>query len=608
MKRYDILKDEKNILLFLFVFSLIIRLVYLLEILNAPFTNHLYADPKLYNDFAGIFFSSGFWGGTEPISIPVLYPLVIFITKIFANNNFTLFILQSILGALATILIYLSAKNLFNKNIGLIASVISAIFAPYIFFTGLVSYEIIEIFLVSLFLFQISRIEKEYSLHLLFYSGLILGSLFLLRESYSLIILLFLIYIYFNKQYNRERKTKNSKSAGYFILGSVLPVLPVILINLIVSGSLIFNSTNSGINFNHANNINSKAIYISPSNFDYESDLSGKRLASNLENRSFTAGEAQSYWYSETLSGFFKNPIGILQNNIVKVFLLFDSNNLPASSNYDSDFYKSNFSELLKLPFMSYGAVALLALAGILIYRQEEKKNKFVFLFILGYIIIIFFSFANLRFRLGITPLFIILASFGIYQIVSFVNRKMFSQLTYPFIIVVVIVLISSFLIKKPGQNNYDAYFQFGKIAENEEKYEEAIYNFNRSILLNDKYDTFLNLGNTFAKKKDFNNALAAYGEAEKRNSEDYFLYFNKGIVLTQAGNYDEAIKSYQKSLELNPTHYLVYRNIGIIFYVNQNYLEAQKYFNRFIALSDDEETKALVRKDLENIRLKLQH
>ena len=175
---------------------------------------------------------------------------------------------------------------------------------------------------------------------------------------------------------------------------------------------------------------------------------------------------------------------------------------------------------------------------------------------------------------MGVTPIFIILASFSIVEIVNSFSKEKFKKLVVPLITVVFIVLINTFFIKKPELNNYDAYFHLAKIAELQERYEEAIYNFNRSILLNDRYSTFLNLGNTFAKKKDFNNALAAYSEAEKRNPEDYFLYFNRGIVLTQTGEYDEAIKAYQKSLQLNPTHYPVYRNIGIIFYVNQNYEE----------------------------------
>ena len=198
--------------------------------------------------------------------------------------------------------------------------------------------------------------------------------------------------------------------------------------------------------------------------------------------------------------------------------------------------------------------------------------------------------------------------AFGIVKIYNSFTEANFNPIQAPLVIVLLFILVSSFLINKPTTTNYDAYYQFGNIAQEEERYEEAIYNFNRSFLLKDRFETLVALGNTFAKKKDFANAMSAYNEAEKRRDDDYYLYFNKGIVLSQSGQYDKALEAYNKSLQLNPEHYPVYRNIGIVFYVNENYDEALKFFNKFLSLSTDEKTNALVRIDIENIRLKLRN
>ena len=202
----------------------------------------------------------------------------------------------------------------------------------------------------------------------------------------------------------------------------------------------------------------------------------------------------------------------------------------------------------------------------------------------------------------------IMFGAFGIVKIYNSFAESNFKPIQAPLVIVLFFILVSSFLINKPTTTNYDAYYHFGNIAQEEERYEEAIYNFNRSFLLKDRFETLVALGNTFAKKKDFANAMSAYGEAEKRREDDYSLYFNKGIVLSQSGQYDKALEAYNKSLQLNPEHYPVYRNIGIVFYVNENYDEALKFFNKFLTLSTDEKTNALVRIDIENIRLKLRN
>jgi tetratricopeptide (TPR) repeat protein len=220
----------------------------------------------------------------------------------------------------------------------------------------------------------------------------------------------------------------------------------------------------------------------------------------------------------------------------------------------------------------------------------------------------IIFSYVNVRTKLGITPLLIVFSSYGIVKTFEVIKTGNLRILSVPIIIILLFILTNSFIIKKPEFSNYDAYYHFGEIAENEERYEEAIYNYNRSLMLNDRYETLLSLGNTFAKKQDFTNSLSAYNEAEKRNADDYYLHFNKGIVFANNGNYEKALESYTKSLNLNPDYPLTYRNIGILFYVSENYTEALKYFNKFLSLSDDQETNALVKKDIENIKMKLKN
>jgi tetratricopeptide (TPR) repeat protein len=71
-------------------------------------------------------------------------------------------------------------------------------------------------------------------------------------------------------------------------------------------------------------------------------------------------------------------------------------------------------------------------------------------------------------------------------------------------------------------------------------------------------------------------------------------------------GDFPKAIDSYHKTLELNPQFAGAYRNLGIIYYVSEDYQLAMGNYSRFLEISDDEETKKLVRKDIENILRKM--
>ena len=97
-----------------------------------------------------------------------------------------------------------------------------------------------------------------------------------------------------------------------------------------------------------------------------------------------------------------------------------------------------------------------------------------------------------------------------------------------------------------------------------------------------------------------------AFEKALLKNPDYELAHFNMGIVYTQMGDFPKAIDSYHKTLELNPQFAGAYRNLGIIYYVSEDYQLAMGNYSRFLEISDDEETKKLVRKDIENILRKM--
>jgi tetratricopeptide (TPR) repeat protein len=227
-------------------------------------------------------------------------------------------------------------------------------------------------------------------------------------------------------------------------------------------------------------------------------------------------------------------------------------------------------------------------------------------LFIFSYIVSAIIFFVNGRYRVAITPIFIVFAAYAVYELIEIVKEKDYVKLKTPAYFLAVFLFIVYFTIPKPKFDNYDAYRHLGDVAYENKEFDKAIYNYNKSVVIRDHFLTFVNIGNAFAQKKDYKNAIMAFEKALLKNPDYELAHFNLGIVYTQMGDFTKAIESYNKTLEINPEFAGAYRNLGIIYYVSENYERALRNYTKFLEISDDEETKKLVRKDIETIQRKM--
>lgn len=65
--------------------------------------------------------------------------------------------------------------------------------------------------------------------------------------------------------------------------------------------------------------------------------------------------------------------------------------------------------------------------------------------------------------------------------------------------------------------------------------------------------DVYYNRGYAYEMKKQYDLAIADFGQALKRKPGFTVAYENRGWVLAKKGKYDDAIKDFDQSLKLNP-------------------------------------------------------
>ncbi|MGD1838912.1 MAG: tetratricopeptide repeat protein [Nitrososphaeraceae archaeon] len=103
-----------------------------------------------------------------------------------------------------------------------------------------------------------------------------------------------------------------------------------------------------------------------------------------------------------------------------------------------------------------------------------------------------------------------------------------------------------------------------GNILSNQNKYEEAIKNYDNALkLLPNDPVILLNKAKILGQKNEKQEALKILNVAIYNSPNDYLLLGEKGKILTELGNYDEAIKNFEKSININNNDISIFNNIA---------------------------------------------
>ncbi len=207
---------EDTVLLLILLFSFFIR-IYNLE--NYP---RWYVDEGTYAN-TGLNIMKGIWGDQTWGSnfFPPLFNVVLgILLTVFGKSYFVLRMTGVILGTLSVLLIYLIGKKLYNKNIGIIASVLLSITTFYInrmaFMDNLVEF----FFLLTIY----SYIQFEKNRKWLYILGISMGLSFLSKYT-GLISFIFVLFIGF---YEKTLSKLKISFLIFFLISFTYPLLGIL--------------------------------------------------------------------------------------------------------------------------------------------------------------------------------------------------------------------------------------------------------------------------------------------------------------------------------------------------------------------------------------------
>jgi len=402
-KNIEILKNENNLMLLLFLFSALIRIPIVIIFGDTHLDNewgtllyNLINYQTLSQQAFGDFLLPNLW-------LPPLYAYFMYILSFtgLENQNLVLLILfvQVFLSAVAVVFFYKVSRFFLSETLSFCSALVFSIFPIYLYASSQISSASVAIFLMIFFYFFLFKLGKKSNFFNILFFSIIVGLLILTRREFMVIAIITSVYLFIFFK-------KTAKDIFIILLITTLTISPYLIRNYITFDKIIIHS-GFGYNLWQGNNPN----YNEKGYSHIKQALKG--VIDKIPKDKFYRINEDKIFIKEAIKNIKENPLQYLILYLKKFFsyLFFDLNS--ALPNY--------YNSLHILPMILISIVSTLG-----VFLSSKKSHA------LNYLILIYFFYVSVipifaiqpRYKLYIIPMQIILS----FVFVKFIKEKYFSK------------------------------------------------------------------------------------------------------------------------------------------------------------------------------------
>ena len=607
----------------IFAVAVAVRLLHIWQIQPSPFFHVLLGDANGYDQWAQRL-AAGDWIGTEVFYQAPLYPYFVgLVYKVFGRDLLILRICQALIGSASCALLGMAGARLFSKPVGLIAGLALALYAPAIFFDGLIQKSVLDMFFVCLGLWLLSlRLATPAadgprgSLRASALSprvqwlalGLAMGALSLTRENAVVFVVVIVAWIIVRTGTGTHplgtpgtvRTLGTLRILGTFALGLALVLLPVAARNYAVGGGFYLTTSQLGSNLFIGNNPTADGTYASirfgrgaP---EFER-IDATEVAEEAVGHSLTPAEVSSYWTGRVVDYITSQPADWLQLTGRKMMLLLNATEMLDTESQES---YADWSLPLRLGGLvgHFGILVPLALFGLVATWADRRRLWILHWLAAAYAasVVLFFVFA--RYRYPLVPFLLLYAAAGAWAAPGFIRSATPARRLIATAAIVAAAVFANWPVLSTSlmraitetnlaaalqaQGRYDeaiAHYQqalkhhgtyapahnnMGTALKAQGKVDEAIAQYQRALSLQPGYpDARFNLANAELAKGKPNEAVEQFREALKREPNSVETHTNLAVALEGRGDTAGAIVEFREALRLSPRSARSHRNLG---------------------------------------------
>src|SRR5437867_999353 len=571
--------------LVIFAVAFTLRIIHIRQMRNAPFFMLLLGGARGYDEWAQRI-AAGDWIGRDVFYQAPLYPY--FLASIYwvaGHSTILVRMVQALIGSCSCVLVTAAARRLFSMRAAVLAGLMLAIYAPAIFFDALLQKSVLDVFFVCLMLWLIAEIQSPAQFLVL---GLAVGALSLTRENAIVFVAVILGWTVVRF---------DVKAAAFFVLGTALVVLPVVVRNSLVGGGFYLTTSQFGTNFFIGNHSGADGTYQSlrygrgaP---EYEQQ-DATELAEYELHRKLTPAEVSSFWTRRALAFIISEPGEWLKLMGRKAALLVNATEMVDTEDQASH---AEWSVVLRLlgPVTHFGLLIPLAFAGLLATWSGRSRLWIQYALLVAYAtsVVLFYVFA--RYRYPLVPMLMLFAAPGALAIVEWFRRP--ARRAAPSVPQIAAIAALAIMVNWPmgsvSAMRAVTETNIGTALQTEHRIDDAIAHYRRAIAaLPDYAPAYNNLGTALGEQKRMDEAVDSYRQALKLQPEFATAHFNLANLLLEQGDTAAAIDHLERAIRQEPASPDVHSNLGIALASTGRIDEAVREFRQAIGL-DPQSAKA---------------
>jgi tetratricopeptide (TPR) repeat protein len=607
------LRGETLLILGLFLLSFVIRLIYLSQIKLNPYFDTPQIDALWHYDWAKEI-AAGDWMGREVFFRGPLYPYFLGVWYALFGESFYLpRLIQIIIGSLSCVLIFLLAKKLFNKPVGLIASLIACFYAPFIYFDAELLIPVLLIFLDLTMILLLLSAEVRLKKRWWFVAGIVLGLSAIARPNILIFVPFVLLWICI--RFWEKNKNTIIPSTLLFLLGGILIISPVTIRNWVVGKDLVLISSQGGINFFIGNNYESdgKTATAAPGSLPYDGYkdniwITSVKLAERSVGRKLKPSEISDFWFKQGFDFIRTHPLKYLGLLGKKLYYFWNSYEIESNKNI---YFFSRWSSLLRLLLWDhllrfpFGIICPLAILGLILNAKYWKKYFLLYAFVFSYMLSVILFFVTSRFRLPVVPFLIIFASYSICWLVDRIRKGRTRSLLLSLSILIPLFLITNsnfFGVKQTDLSR--TYNNLGIVYNKKGWHQSAIAIYQEGLAINpNSAELHRSLGHTYYQRGDAQKAIKEYEQAVYLDPQMAIAFSDLGYIYDRMDQDEEAFEAYQKALKIDSTLVRAHVNLGFLFEKQKLYEQAVNAYRKALEFEPE---AAGIHNDLGNAYAKM--
>jgi len=536
-----------------------LRLAHWAAVRDQPFFARLAMDSQEYDRWARAL-AAGDWLGSEPFFQAPLYPyLVALVYRLTGVSTDAVYLLQIAVAVAALAALARAADRMLGAPHGLVAAALGALYGPFVFHDVQLLKESFAVSAACLLLAVLAAARAGGRARTWLGAGAVLGLLALLRENALLLApLLALLAL------RRGERRASLARVALFAAGVLLPLAPVAARNAALGGGFLPTTWQGGVNFWIGNHAGADGTYrpVSPGKqVPALERAEPRRIAEAEAGRPLSGAEVSRFWRDRALAWAAREPAAFARLQLAKARLYLSWYEWPDAVDY---YWTKTISPALALPLAEFGAVSLLALAGLVLARRRARELAPVWLFEFGWAAstIVFFLFA--RYRLPAVPGLLVLAAVPFVALARAARAKRHAVALAGALAIILAWAAPHRAGFRPRTGLVE--FNLGRLAQEAGDLAAAERHYERALdAAPGDFLAAMNLGTLAARRGDLGRGLALLERAAAIEPGSDDARANLGAAHLAAGDLAAARRELERALALNPGHAAARRNLELV-------------------------------------------